>query len=84
MIFLLITLNISKNFDSANSLYLIFHDADAYIEKNDEDKYLIFASIDKNKEALENCIEFWDEVKDQIELINCNKPSEYKKTFYEN
>ena len=84
MIFLLITLNISKNFHSANSLYLIFHDADAYIEKNDEDKYLIFASIDKNKEALENCIEFWDEVKDQIELISCNKPSEYKKAFYEN
>ena len=45
-----------KNFDSANSLYLIFNNVDAYIEYNptEEDseiKYLVFASTDKNKEA---------------------------------
>ena len=27
---------------------------------NDKDKYLIFASTDKNKETLENYIELWD------------------------
>ena len=66
-----------KNFDSVNSLYLIFNNVDAYIEKYNEDKYLIFASTDKNKEAL-------DQIKDQTELISGNKPIEYKKRFYEN
>ena len=57
------------NFDSANSLYLIFDNVDAYIEYNpteddSETVYLVFASTDKNKEALENYTEPWDEVKD--------------------
>ena len=41
-------------FGGAKCLYLVFINLDAYIEKNNEDKYLIFASTDKNKEALEN------------------------------
>ena len=46
-----------ENTDSANSLYLIFKNLDGYIECNsteesNENKYLIFASTDKNKEAL--------------------------------
>ena len=70
-----------KNFDGANSLYLIFNSVDAYTEKDNEDKYLIFASTDKNKQALENYTELWDEIKDQTELISGNKPIEYKKDF---
>ena len=35
-----------KNFDNSNSIYLIFNNVDAYIEKDNEDKYLIFASTD--------------------------------------
>ena len=31
-----------KIFDSVNPLYLVFSNADAYIEENSEDKYLIF------------------------------------------
>ena len=46
-----------KKFDSANSLYLIFNNVDAYIEKDNEEKYLIFASTDKKKEILENYTE---------------------------
>ena len=42
---------------------------------------MIFALTDKNKEALENYTELWDEIKDQIELINGNTPIEYKKHF---
>ena len=42
---------------------------------------MIFASTHKNKEALENYTELWDEVKDQIETINDDKPFEYKKDF---
>ena len=51
------------NIDSANSFYFIFNRVDGYIECNftecsfteesDESKYLIFASVDKNKEVLE-------------------------------
>ena len=48
----------NKNLDSANSLYLIFNNVDGCIECNsteeiNENKYLIFASRDKNKEVLE-------------------------------
>ena len=46
----------SKNLNSSNSLYLAFNDLDAYIEKSGKNKYLIFASTDKNGRALENYI----------------------------
>ena len=46
-----------KNLDNENSLYLVFNNVDAYIEENNEDKYLIFASTNKNKVALENYTE---------------------------
>ena len=57
-----------------NSFYLIFNNVNAYIEENNEDKYLIFASTEKNGEALENYTELWDEIKGQIETKSGNKP----------
>ena len=42
---------------------------------------MVFALTDKSKETLENYTEFWDGIKDQIELISGNKPIEYKKYF---
>ena len=62
-------------------LFLII--IDAYIEENNENKYLIFALTDKNKKAFENCTEFWDKIKDQIEFISGRKPTEYKKDVME-
>ena len=70
-----------KNLNSKNYPHLVFNNVDAYIEENNEDKYLIFALTDKNKEALGNYTELWDEIKDQIELISGNEPIEYKKNF---
>ena len=70
-----------KNLGKENSLCLAFNDVDTYIEENNENKYLIFAFTDKNKEVLENCTELWDEIKDQIELESGNKPIEYKEDF---
>ena len=70
-----------KNLNNENSLYLVFNNVDAYIEENNEDKYLIFASTDKDKETLEKYTEVWDEIKDQIELISGNKPIKYEKEF---
>ena len=40
------------NIDSENPLYLIFNNVDGYIEESNGDKYLVFASTDKNKEVL--------------------------------
>ena len=75
-----------KNLDSENYLYLIFNNVDAYIEYNpaeddSETKYLVFPFTDKNREALENYIELWDEVNDQIETIDGDNPIEYGKDF---
>ena len=75
-----------KHFDSANSLYFIFNNVDSYIEYNPTEddsktKYLVFASTDKNREALQNYTELWDEVKDQIKTISGDNPIEYGKDF---
>ena len=70
-----------KNLNSSNSLYLVFNNLDAYIEKSGENKYLILASTDKNKSALENYTELWDEIKEQIESVNGNKVIKYGKDF---
>ena len=72
-----------KNLDSSNSnsLYLLFNNLDAYIEKSGENKYLIFASTDKNGKVLENYTELWNEIKEQIELISGNKVIKYEKDF---
>ena len=70
-----------KNLDSSNSLYLIFNNLDPYIEKSDENKYLIFASTQKNKIVLKNYTKLWDEIKEQIELITGDKVIKYSKDF---
>ena len=70
-----------KNLDSSNSLYLVFNNVDAYIEESGENKYLIFASTDKNGKALENYTELWNKIKEQIELISGNKVIKYEKDF---
>ena len=72
----------NENIDSANSLYLNFNNVAGYIECNsteesNENKYLIFASTDKNKEVLKSYTELWDEMKNQIETINVKKQIEY-------
>ena len=38
-----------KGLNSSNSFYLVFNNLDVYITKSGENRYLIFASIDKNK-----------------------------------
>ena len=62
-----------KNLNSLNTLYLVFNNLDAYIEKSGEDRYLIFASTEKNISMLKNYTELRDEIKEQIELITGDK-----------
>ena len=70
-----------KDLNSPNSLYLVFNNLDACIEKKGKNKYLIFASTDKNEMVLGDYIEVWDEVKEQIELITGDKVTKYGKDF---
>ena len=58
-----------ENITSVNPLYLIINDVDGYIEENDKNKYLSFASTDNNKEVLKKYIKLWDEVKYHIQTL---------------
>ena len=46
------------NINSVNPLYLIIDEVDEYIEENDGNKYLTFASADKNKKVVEKYTNF--------------------------
>ena len=70
-----------KNLNSSNSLYLVFNSLDAYNEKSGENKYLIFASTDKNEMVLGDYTKIWDEIKEQTELISGNKVIKYIRDF---
>ena len=59
-----------KNVNSLDSLYLVFNNLDAYIEESGENRYLIFASTQRNKILLENYIELWDEIKEQMMIYH--------------
>ena len=50
-------------------------------EEKNENKYLTFASTNKNKEVLAKYTEFWDGVKKLIEKINDSESGEYGKNF---
>ena len=67
------------NIHSVNPLHSVIGEVDRYIEKNGN-KYLVFASTDKNKKALTKYAELWDKIKSLIEKIN-DKPGEYRKNF---
>ena len=56
--------------DSLNTLYLAFNNVNTYIEENNENKYLILASTEKNKLMLHNYTKLWNEITERIELIN--------------
>ena len=60
---------------------MFLDDIDGYIEENVGIKYLVFTPTDKNKEALKNSTELWRETKKQIEVINDDEPTEYRKDF---
>ena len=61
-------------------MYFIAGKADGHIEEKNGNKYLVFDSTDKNKEALKKYTELWDGIKNLIETID-NKLSEYGKAF---
>ena len=50
-------------------MYLIIGEADGYIEEKNGNKYLTFASTDKNKELLEKYTKLEDEMKYLIKTV---------------
>ena len=70
-----------EKINSINPLYLITGEVDGYTEESDGNKYLIFASTDKNKKVLEKYTKFWDEIEYRIQTINADKSGEYEKDY---
>ena len=71
----------NQNLNKEVPLCLSFSDVDAYIIEENENKYLIFALTDNNKEVLELYKKLWSEIKKQIKAINCGESIKYKNDF---
>ena len=69
-----------KNIYSVNPLYLSINDASRYIEKINENKYLIFDSIDENKELLNKYNDVFNGVMDKIKEVS-NEECDYEKDY---
>ena len=67
---------------SVNSLYLCIDHANGYIEKKNGNKYLIFDSVDENKELLKKCSDVWNGIKNKITEVGdseCDYEKDYMK-----
>ena len=64
-----ITMKYHVSIYSVNSLYFIISKVDGYIEENNGNKYLIFASTNKNKKVLTKYTELWNEIKNLVNQV---------------
>ena len=67
-----------------NALYLLIDNASGYIEGKNEigNKYLIFDSIDENKELLKKCNDVLNGIRDKIKEVSdseCDYEKDYMK-----
>ena len=58
-----------ENIYSVNPLYLTISHASGYIEEKSVNKYLIFDSIDENKELLKKCNDVLNGIRNKIKKI---------------
>ena len=65
--------------NSVNSLYLLAHRIDGFIEEKEGGKYLDIVSTDSNSEILKKYEKVWSGIKDCTEKINNGKLGEYGK-----
>ena len=68
------------NVDSVNPLYIIIDEVDGSIEEINRNKYLTFATTDKNEKVLEKYTELWNKTKVLFKKIN-DKPGKYEKDY---
>ena len=66
---------------SVNPLYLHINHASGYIEEKNGNKYLIFDSVDENKEVLRKYADVWDGIKKKIKAINGGEENDYGKDY---
>ena len=69
-----------ENIYSVNPLYLRITHANGYIEEINENKYLIFDSIDENKELLKKYNDVFNGIMDKIKEIS-NDECDYEKNY---
>ena len=55
--------------------------ASGYIEEQNGNKYLIFDSVDENKEVLRKYADVWDGIKKKIKAINGGEENDYGKEY---
>ena len=70
---------------SVNPLYLLISHASGYIEEKGVNKYLVFDSVDENKELLKKCSDVFNGIRDKIKEINsdeCHYEKDYMKTKF--
>ena len=66
---------------SLNPLNLLIDHASGYIEEKNGNKYLIFDSVDENKEVLIKYRDIWDRIKNKTKAINGSKENDYGKDY---
>ena len=71
----------NQNIDKEVPLCLSFDAADAYIIEENENKYLVFALTENNKEVLELYKKPWSTIKKQIKAINSGESIKYNNDF---
>ena len=70
---------------SVNPLYLRIDDARGYIEEKNGNEYLIFDSVNENKEVFKKYFGIWNGVKNKVKAINgdeCDYEKDYMKTKF--
>ena len=61
---------------------LRFSEVDAYFIEESENKYLVFALTENNREeVLEPCKKLWSKIKKQVKAINSGESIKYKNDF---
>ena len=74
-------INDFENIYSVNPLYVIIGEVDRLIEEKNRSSYLVFDSMEENKEVLTKYTLLWDGIKKEIKTINGGKGGEYGKDF---
>ena len=74
-------INEHETISSVNPLYLCINHASGYIEEKNGNKYLIFDSVDENKEVLKKYADVWDGIKNKIKAINGGKEGDFEKDY---
>ena len=63
---------------------MLVNHASGYIEEKNGNKYLIFDSVDENKEVLKKYADVWDGIKNKIKAINGGEKKWLRKGLHEN